>query len=102
LVECPEKTTDLQQVTDKLYHLILWVGFKLTALVVIGTDCIGSYKSNYHIITTTTALILAIYILKWNNPEWLLLSVTNLHHLIGRCGVGLLKFSSIPCVQLMK
>ena len=24
------------------------VGFKLTTLVVIGTDCIGSYKSNYH------------------------------------------------------
>jgi hypothetical protein len=24
-------------------------------LVVIGTDCIGSYKSNYHTITTTTA-----------------------------------------------
>jgi hypothetical protein len=31
-------------------------GFKLTTLVVIGTDCIGSYKSNYHTITTTTAL----------------------------------------------
>ena len=25
-------------------------------LVVIGTDCIGRYKSNYHAITTTTAL----------------------------------------------
>jgi hypothetical protein len=25
------------------------------ALVVIGTDCLGSYKSNYHTITTTTA-----------------------------------------------
>jgi len=23
--------------------------------VVIGTDCIGGYKSNYHTITTTTA-----------------------------------------------
>jgi hypothetical protein len=30
-------------------------GFKLTTLVVIGTDCIGSYKSNYNTITTTTA-----------------------------------------------
>ena len=29
-----------------------WAGFKLTTLVVIGTDCIGSCKSNYH--TTTT------------------------------------------------
>ena len=30
--------------------------FELTKLVVIGTDCIGSCKSNYHMITTTTAL----------------------------------------------
>jgi homoserine acetyltransferase len=29
------------------------VGFKLTMLMVICTDCIGSCKSNYH--TTTTA-----------------------------------------------
>ena len=32
-----------------------WSGLKLTSLVVIGTDCIGSCKSNYHTITTTTA-----------------------------------------------
>jgi hypothetical protein len=30
-------------------------GFALTTLVVIGTDCIDSYKSNYHMITTTMA-----------------------------------------------
>ena len=31
-----------------------WMVFKLTTLVVIGTDCTGSYKSNYHTITITT------------------------------------------------
>jgi hypothetical protein len=29
------------------------MGFELTKLVVIYTDCIGSYKSNYHTITIT-------------------------------------------------
>ena len=29
--------------------------FEFTTLVVIGTDCTGSCKSNYHTITTTTA-----------------------------------------------
>jgi hypothetical protein len=49
--EYPEKTTDLPQVTDKLYHILSiqytspWAGFELTALAVIGTSCIGSCKS---------------------------------------------------------
>ena len=29
-------------------------GFELITLVVIDTDCIGSCKSNYHMITTAT------------------------------------------------
>jgi hypothetical protein len=54
-----EKTTDLSHVTDKLYYIMLytspWSRFTLTTSMMIGTDCIGSSKSNYHMITATTA-----------------------------------------------
>ena len=36
-------------------HHPAWAGFELTTLVMIGTDCTASCKSNYHAITTTTA-----------------------------------------------
>ena len=38
-------------------------GFELTTLVVIGTDCIGSFKSNFHTIMTTTVPLLQLK--KW-------------------------------------
>jgi hypothetical protein len=36
-------------------YMSAWTGLELTMLVVIITDCSGSYKSNYHAITTTKA-----------------------------------------------
>ena len=64
-MEYLEKTTNLPQVTDKLYQWCIEYtshdgGFELTTLVVIGTDCICIYKSNY--ISATAPYI------HWN--EW--------------------------------
>ena len=52
--ENPDETTELLQVTDKLDHIMLYTSpqSRFTTSMVIGTDCIGSCKSNYHPITT--------------------------------------------------
>ena len=56
-----EETINLPQVTVQLYHKMLYQvyltmsGFELITLVMIVTDCIGSCKSNYHMITTMKA-----------------------------------------------
>jgi hypothetical protein len=55
--EYPENTTDMYQVTDKLYHIMLyWVHFAKNVvwnpnLSGERTDCTSSCKSNYHTIT---------------------------------------------------
>jgi hypothetical protein len=44
---------------------------ELTTLVVLGTDCTGSYRSNFHTITTMTALmwrLIELIVNQWNIP----------------------------------
>jgi hypothetical protein len=59
--EYPEEIIDLLQDTDRRNDIMLYqvhlacAGSELTTLVVIGTDCTDSCKSNYHMITTLTA-----------------------------------------------
>jgi hypothetical protein len=54
-----------------LYQVQLaWSGIELTTLVVIGTDYIGSYNSNNHMITTTTPPPLDVYKIIEHYPSW--------------------------------
>ena len=50
-----------------LYRVhLFWAGFELTALVLIGTDCLGNCKSNYHTITTTTVRYASETLWSWH------------------------------------
>ena len=53
---------------------LAWAEFALTTLIVIGTDCIGSCKSNYHTITTT----MAPYVIMSSNLISLMKNVINI------------------------
>ena len=55
LQENHRAATSHWQTLSHIKFISPWVEFKLTTLVVIGTDCIGSCTSNYHTIMTTTA-----------------------------------------------
>ena len=83
--ENPEKNTDLSQVIDKLYHILMYTSpssrFELSTSVVIGTDYIGSCKS-YHTIFRQHMKQMNVNTrrsISDDNTDWTL-SNTNIYH----------------------
>jgi hypothetical protein len=52
-----------KSLTNFITYTSPWAAFELTTLLVIGTDCTGSCKSNYHTTTTVYILVFIIAIL---------------------------------------
>jgi hypothetical protein len=71
---CHKSVTNFYHIMLYRLHLA-WKGFVLTPLVMIGNDCIGSFKYNYHTITTTTA----------PTRSWKLYMVINVTDIGGSC-----------------
>ena len=89
--EDPEKTTDLSQVTDKHYDILLytspWAGLEPTTSVAIGTDCIGRCKSNDHPVKATTVLCTVyVYRVLYINTSTMYMSQCFVPHLMW-CGL---------------
>ena len=62
LPSCRKSLTNFYHIMLYQVHLA-WAGFKLTTLGVIGTDCTGSWKSNYH----TTTMVPVLWMQSCNN-----------------------------------
>jgi hypothetical protein len=66
--EYTEKTID-PSLTNFITKTLPWTGFEFATLVVIDTDCRGSYKSNYHALPPLWEWKVFISKLNWNIVE---------------------------------
>ena len=73
IIVCRKSLTKL--ITSScIKYTLPWTGFELTTLVVIGTDCTGSCKSNYHTITAITAPVSTGYF--WSPSKVFIVIIT--------------------------